>query len=86
MSNKIENMFSNKIVSLSTSADDSMTIREATFELIHDRLFVVGQISKGSTTNDWALGRPCAIAWSSVIDFMIFDTESQYESRIEIAT
>jgi hypothetical protein len=85
MKMKIENMFNNKIVSLSTSADDSMTIKEASFELIHDRLFIVGQISKESTTNDWAFGRPCAIAWSSVIDFMVFDTESQYESMIEIA-
>jgi len=85
MKNKIENMLNNKIISLSTSADDSMTMKDVSFDLIHNRLFIVGQISNGSTTNDWALGRPCAIAWDSVIDFMIFDTESQYEEMINKA-
>ena len=85
MQNKIEKMLSNKIISLSTSADDSITIKDSSFDLIHNRLFIVGEISKGSTTNDWAVSRPCAIAWDSVIDFMIFDTESQYEAMIEKA-
>ena len=85
MKNKIEKMLTNKIISLSTSAEDSITLKDASYDLIHNRLFIIGQISKGSTTNDWALDRPCAIAWESVVDFMIFDTESQYEAMIEKA-
>ena len=82
---KIEKMLTNKIISLSTSAEDSITLKDACYDLVYGRLFIIGQICKGSTINDWALDRPCAIAWESVVDFMIFDSESQYQSMIKKA-
>ena len=75
--------FANKIVAFSTVTDSTLAIENPTFESQFERLFVVGHIPKGATTNDWAAGRPCAIAWESITDYIVFDTNEQYLELLE---
>lgn len=77
--------FSGKVVSFG-SANDTLAIKDICFENQNGRLFVVGVVPKGATSNDWAVGRPCAIAWEAVTDYMIFDSEDQYARLIEEST
>ncbi len=74
--------FAGKVVSFG-SVDDTLAIKNISFQYQNERLFVVGDVPKGATNNDWAIGRPCAIAWDSVTDYMIFDSEDQYAKLIE---
>lgn len=69
--------FKGKVVSCGT-AQDNLAIKNVTLETIEGRLFIVGQVPKGTTTNDWAADRECAVAWDSVIDYILFDSEEQY--------
>ncbi|MEP3248084.1 MAG: hypothetical protein ABJN40_05800 [Sneathiella sp.] len=69
--------FDGKVVSFG-SVDDTLAIKNIRFEYQNDRLFVLGIVPEGATDNDWAVNRPCAIAWDSVTDYMIFDSEAQY--------
>jgi hypothetical protein len=73
--------FTGKVVSFG-SVDDTLAIKNISFKVQNDRLFVVGDVSKGATNNDWAIDRPCAVAWGSVTDYMIFDSEEQYAELI----
>ncbi|MEE4244087.1 MAG: hypothetical protein V2I33_01675 [Kangiellaceae bacterium] len=73
--------FENKVVSFST-VDNTLALKEITLELMCNRLFVVGTIPVGATSNDWAINRPSAVAWDSVVDFMIFDSETQYQQLL----
>lgn len=73
--------FAGKVVSFG-SVDDTLAIKNIKFSLQNERLFVVGEVPKGATNNDWAVGRPCAVAWDSVTDYMIFDSEQQYAESI----
>lgn len=77
----IELTFDGKVVSFST-ANDTLAMKNIKFEVQKNRLFVAGVIPKSATTNDWAEGRPCAVAWDSVTDYMVFDSESQYVELI----
>lgn len=72
-----EAIFEGKVVSFSSS-EDTLAIKDIKFKTLNGRLFVVGTIPKGATTNDWAAERPSAIAWDVVTDYMIFDSEEQY--------
>jgi len=74
--------FANKIVSFSTE-DSILCVESPIFELQCKKLFVVGKVAKGSTVNDWAEDRPCAIAWDKVTDYMIFDSIKQYIELLE---
>jgi len=73
-----------KVVSFS-SDENILAIRNLRFEIQHDRLFAIGEVAKGSTINDWAMGRKCAIAWDAVTDYMIFDSEEQYVKSLAIS-
>lgn len=73
--------FTGKVVSFST-AEDSLAMVDAKFMTQENRLFIVGVIPKGATKNDWAEGRPCAISWDAVTDYMVFDSEDQYVELI----
>lgn len=78
----IINNFEGKVVSFSTS-EDTLAMKCIHLEMQNGRLFVVGEVPKGATKNDWAEGRQCAIAWDSVTDYMVFDSEHQYNELIE---
>ena len=75
-------IFDGKTVTFGT-ADDNLAIKNISFEEQFGRIFVVGNIPKGTTNNDWAVGRSCAIAWDSITDYIIFDSEEIYAVSIE---
>ena len=74
--------FKGKTVTFGT-ADDNLAIKNISFEEQFGRIFVVGEIPRGTTNNDWAMGRPCAIAWDSITDYIIFDSEDSYAASLE---
>ena len=77
-SNKdIISKFEGKVVSCGT-AQDNLAVKNVTLETIEGRLFIVGQVPNGTTTNDWAADRGCAVAWDAVTDYILFDSEEQY--------
>ena len=69
--------FTNKIVTFSTT-DSTLALSNPQFEIQGGRLFVLGTVPNGSTINNWAEGRTCAVAWDAVTDYMVFDTVKQY--------
>lgn len=70
--------FSNKIVSFNTNSEETLAIKNPVVESQLGKLFLVGLIPKGSTVNDWAYNRSCALLWESVTGYIIFDSEEQY--------
>lgn len=80
MANKLTNeslIFEDKVVSFST-VDETLALKNIKLETIASRLFLTGEIPKGATRNDWAEGRSSAIAWDSVTDYIMFESENQY--------
>lgn len=82
MKNFDSTAFKDKTVTFGT-ADDNLAIKDISFQEQFGRIFVVGVIPKGTTRNDWAIGMPCAIAWDSITDYIIFDSEDSYVRSIE---
>lgn len=82
MSLELEGIFQGKTVSFS-SASETLAMKDVSFQTIQDRLFVVGRMPLGATTKDLALNNTCAIAWDSVQDFLMFDSEQDYSRWIE---
>ena len=74
--------FSGKIVSFGT-AGDTLAIKNPKFEVQFERIFVVGVIPDGATNYDWAVERPCAVAWDSVTDYLVFDSEEKFRELID---
>ena len=56
---------------------EGLVINSPTFQTIGERLFVVGEAPKGS---DWSSERPSAIAWDSVIHYVMIPTD-EYEAQ-----
>ena len=75
-------IFEGKVVSFSTDRD-TLAMKNIRFGIQKDRLFVLGEVPGNATKNDWAANRPCAIAWDSIVDYIVFDSEQQY---IELIT
>lgn len=82
MTNPTDYDFTGKIISFSTK-DDALAVKNCRFQTIQSRVFVTGEIAKGSTTNDWAENVKCAIAWNEVRDLMIFNSEQEYILAME---
>jgi hypothetical protein len=82
MNLNIEKRFKGKTVTFGSDAD-TLAIKNISFEEIHNRLFVVGEIPLSATSEDLALNKMCAIAWDSVNDFIVFDSEEEYSNWIE---
>jgi len=71
--------FAGKIVSLSTGSENALELESPVFRKMGRRMFVVGQVPSGATTDNWAAGLPCAIAWEAVTDYLVFDTPKQFQ-------
>ncbi len=80
MKNKLPN-FTGKTVSFSTTSS-TLAVENPHFEMQGDRLFVVGTVPKGASNSDWAIGVPCAVAWSAVEDYMVFESVQDYTKRL----
>ena len=69
--------FEGKVVSFSTCSD-TLAMKNIRFGMQKNRLFLICEVPESATKNNWAANRPCAIAWDSIVDYIIFDSEQQY--------
>ena len=84
MDSDLVDIFKGKTVSFGSDSD-TLAIKNITFKLIHDKLFVVGQIPLSATDDDLALNKQCAISWDSVNDYIVFDSEEEYSRWVEVS-
>jgi len=82
MNSDLVDIFEGKTVSFGSDTN-TLAIKSIKFELIHDKLFVVGQIPLSATDKDLALNKQCAISWDSVNDYIVFDSEEEYSKWVE---
>jgi hypothetical protein len=77
--------FTNKVVSVSIAGqDDGRCLEHPSWETYGGRLFLVGTVPRGGSTNDWCGGVPSAVAWEAVTDYLVFDSAEQYLERLRI--
>lgn len=76
--------FDGKVVSFS-SDEETLAIANVSVEDILGRLFIIGTIPNGGTTNDWAEGKTCGIAWDSVSDFIVFNSVEDYKVSMSLS-
>lgn len=76
--------FTNKVISLSLYDDDSNhDLMNPYFETLGDRLFITGHIPAGATDSGWTEGKLSAVAWESVMEYVVFDDVADYTNAIE---
>ena len=44
---------------------------------------MVGAVPKKASQDDWMEGLPCAIAWDTVQDYVVFQSIDDYLTRLE---
>lgn len=81
LKNNNDLIFTNKVVSFST-LDDTLVIFNPKLENIEGKIFAVGTIPKGITSNNWTKDKQCAVSWEHVVDFMIFESIEDYKQRV----
>ena len=74
--------FDGKVVSFGLP-DSSLAMISPKFEKQVGRIFVVGNIPKEWSTNDYAIGKPCAIAWDAITDYIVFENEKEYKKQMK---
>lgn len=45
---------------------------------------MVGTVPEGASEDDWMEGLPCAIAWDTVQDYVVFDSMTDYLARLRL--
>src|SRR5438477_13159369 len=77
--------FSGKVVSISIAGEDSgRCVEHPRWEIQGGRLFLVGTVPLGGSTNEWCAGIRSAGAWDQVTDYLIFDSAKLYLERLAI--
>ena len=62
--------------------DTGQLIRSPQFESQGGRLFLVGTVPEDASQDNWMEDLPCAIAWDTVQDYVVFDSMSDYLTRL----
>lgn len=77
--------FTDKVLSVYINGpSESKGIAYPRFQEQGGRLFLVGVVPETSSLADWVKGHTCAIAWDSITDYLVFDSEEQYVERVAI--
>ena len=77
--------FTNKVVSVSIPGEeDARCVEHPRWERQGGKLFLVGMVPHGCSTNDWCGGIASAVAWEAVTDYLIFDSVEQYLERLRV--
>jgi hypothetical protein len=72
----------NKVVSVSIAGDDDgRCLEHPRWETQGGRLFLLGTVPHGASTNDWCAGLPSAVAWDQVTDYLVFESPERYLER-----
>lgn len=75
--------FSDKVVSFTLYDNQfSHDFINPSFEEQGGRLFVVGQVPVGATGSGWTDGKIAAIAWESVMEYVVFDNVMDYTAAV----
>src|SRR3974390_958261 len=75
--------FEGKVCSVVGQNEDSgQLIRSSRFETQGGRLFLVGTVPEDASRDNWMEDLPCAIAWDTVQDYVVFDSMSDYLNRL----
>jgi hypothetical protein len=74
-----------KVVSLTLAGEEwARVLVHPRWEVQGDRLFLVGTIPPGGSTNDWLAGVTDAVAWDHVAAYSLFDSPEHYAKRLAI--
>jgi len=77
--------FTNKVVSVSIAGeDDGRCLEHPHWETQGGRLFLVGTVPGGASSNNWCGGIPSAVAWDAVTDYLVFDSAKHYLERVRV--
>jgi len=77
--------FTRKVVSVSIAGeDDGRCLEHPRWETQSGRLFLVGTVPCGGSTNDWCGGIPSAVAWDQITDYLVFDSAKHYLERLAL--
>jgi hypothetical protein len=75
--------FKGKVISVVCGGEDTgRLIRSPHFEKQGGRLFIVGTVPEDSSEDNWMEDLPCAVAWDTVQDYVIFDSMTDYLTRL----
>ena len=75
--------FDGKVVSVVCANEDTgQLIRSPHFEDQCGRVFIVGTVPEDASQDNWMEDLPCAIAWDTVQDYVVFDSMDDYLSRL----
>jgi len=76
--------FANRILSvLCIGEDTGQLIANPVWETQGGRLFLVGTVPKKASQDNWMEVLPCAIAWDTVQDHVVFQSINDYLTRLE---
>jgi hypothetical protein len=77
--------FTGKVVSVSIAGeDDGRCLERPNWQVQGGRLFLVGSVPRGGSTNDWCAGVHSAVAWDQVSDYLVFDSVEHYIERLKV--
>jgi hypothetical protein len=75
--------FSGKVLSVLCAGEDTgQLIYDPAFQEQGGRLFIVGTVPKEASRDNWMEGLPCAIAWNTVQDYVVFASMDDYLARL----
>lgn len=60
----------------------SQLLADVVFKKYAGRVFLVGNVPEQASQDNWTANLPSAIAWDSVQDYVIFDSVSDYQKRL----
>ncbi|MBW1988715.1 MAG: hypothetical protein JRI97_04125 [Deltaproteobacteria bacterium] len=67
------------------SLDHVAVMEDPHFEMLGNRLFIIGTVPEGTSPNDWAAGVTSNVAWDRVEEYLVFDSLEEYLSRASAA-
>jgi hypothetical protein len=74
-----------KVVSLTLAGEEwARVLAHPRWEMQGGRLFLIGTIPPGGSTNDWLAGMMDAIAWEGVAAYIVFDSPEHYAKRLAL--
>jgi hypothetical protein len=72
-----------KVLSVLCAGEDTgQLIYDPSFQEQGGRLFMIGTVPKEASRDNWMEGLPCAIAWDTVQDYVIFASMDDYLERL----
>jgi hypothetical protein len=74
-----------KVVSVTLSGEEwARVLVHPKWEVQAGRLFLVGTVPPGGSTNDWLAGVTDSVAWEFVSAYTVFDSPKEYAKKLAI--